>query len=118
MTNETYIRAANTATRLLAKYGAELTIRSAPVKSDPQTGQGGSAGVDRSVVGVISSLSDGVFSESLRKAGDRMLVLAPEANVEIGETWVEGLNHWPILDLKTISPDGETVVAYRALVRG
>lgn len=118
MTNATYLRAAKTATRLLTQYGATMQLRAKDGKSDPVSGSGGSQGATRDVIGLVASVQDGVFTDSLRKAGDRMLILAPESGAVAGEVWVDGAANWPIIELKTIKPDNQTVIAYRALVRG
>ena len=118
MSAATYKRLAATTTRLLTKYGSELQFRAKGSSSDPVTGSGGSEGETRPVVGVLTKVEEGYFSESLRKSGDRMLVLVPTADVKVGEKWVDGSSEWPIIELKTIKPDNSNVIAYRALVRG
>ena len=118
MANPTYARLAKRTTGLLKKYGATLVLRGDPTTSDPVSGTGGADGAARDVIGVLASVKDGYFTDSLRKSGDRMLTLAPESAATVGEVWVDGADEWPLIEVKTIKPDNETVIAYRALVRG
>ena len=108
MANPTYARLAKRTTGLLKKYGATLVLRGDPTTSDPVSGAGGADGAARDVIGVLASVKDGYFT----------LTLAPESAATVGEVWVDGADEWPLIEVKTIKPDNETVIAYRALVRG
>lgn len=113
-----YDKATATATRLIAKYGSLLSFQGKPTPSDPVTGAGGGAGGPFEARAVLTGVKDGVFAEGLRKAGDRMLVIEGSAPIKVGAVWVDGSNHWPIVDLVSVKPDNGAAIVHKALVRG
>lgn len=107
--------AAFAAEMLSGEFGANLTIRGAPVAGDPVTGAGGSAGADRVVRGIVTKVDLKAFDASTVQAGDRMLVLAGLASV--AERWVDGAVARPIVAVRVVKPDNATIIITKAHVR-
>lgn len=111
-----YARAGLTADRLLARFGYNVTIRSVDTAGDPVTGLGGSVGATRTVVGMVRSIDNRAFPESLVQSGDRMFIFAGE--VLRGEFVVDGGAVYSVAEVVQIKPDNATHVITKALVRG
>lgn len=105
---------ANSVERLITQFGSEIDIVGRATPSDPITGAGGSAGATRSAIGVFTNVDFDVFDSSRVQVGDRQIVFAQDANVQIGET----IEARTVAEVEKICPNGETVLAYIALIRG
>lgn len=105
--------------RNIERFGSALTLRGAPVSSDPVTGLGGSDGPERTVRGVVTRVDFKVFPESLVRDGDLMAVLQPSANPIIGERWVKSASEeFTIVQTIEETPDNSTTIAWQVLLRG
>ena len=111
-----YARAATTADRLLARFGFDATIRAVGTAGDPVTGVGAADGATRDVRGLLRSIDNKAFPESLVQSGDRMFIFGGE--VLRGEYFVDGGAEYEVREVVQIKPDNATHVITKALVRG
>lgn len=111
-----YTRAATTADRLLARFGYDVTIRAVGTAGDPVTGAGASDGATRTVRGLVRSIDNRTFPESLVQSGDRMFIFGGE--VLRGEFVVDGSAAYEVREVVQIKPDNATHVITKALVNG
>lgn len=77
------------------------------------------AGTDSTVItkGVLRNYADGMVDGTRIMSGDRELVLSNEQAVTPSDKPIIGGEQWTIVNLKTVKPDGVTVLVYIAQVR-
>jgi len=116
-----YTRARATATRLIQRFGQEITVpRTTGGTHDPVTGET-SGGTDASitVTGVALDAREVFRSPAdtqMIQSGDQAVYIEAGQAIEQGETLrIDGVD-WQIAELRPLSPAGTTVM-YEALVR-
>lgn len=111
-----YANAAATADRLLGRFGYAVTIRGVATAGDPVTGASGADGAERDVQGLVRSIDNRTFAETLVQSGDRMFIF--DGEVLRGEYVVDGGASYEVREVVHIKPDNATHVITKALVNG
>lgn len=94
------------------EFGTTLTVTGVPTAGDPVTGAGASAGVSRSIQGVITKVDFNVFPETVAQSTDKMLISSD--SLERGERFGD----MTIVQVMKIEPDNATGILWKALIRG
>lgn len=114
MTNPTYIRAAATAARLLAKFGQDVTLRQVPDGTyDPSTGTTSTPDpVDTIRKGAIFDFGSGVTQErgNLVKADDKELLLESGVQPLMSHSVLVNAVEYVIISIGEINPGGTSIM--------
>lgn len=116
MSADFYSKLAATATRLIKKFGAPVTLpRETGGSSDPVTGEE-TAGVDATVTttGVMLNYDAKLIDGVNILASDRVLVLTNEQEITIDDTPIFGSESdpWTIVGINEKSPVGTALVYF------
>jgi hypothetical protein len=114
-----YDKQANTALKLLSKFGTDITLKRTTGDSvDPVTGTI-TAGTDASVptTGLLRPYPDHVIDGKRIMSGDRELILSYEQMPLPSDRVVIDGEEWSIIGMKAIKPDLVAAVVYFVQVR-
>ena len=111
-----YAPIADTAARLITKFGAPMTFRAAASTPDPVTGLGGTVGITRVIQGLQTKFDETTFPDTRIQLGDRAFLLEGAA-VQMTDKFIDGPAEWSIQAIANIQPNGADIVAVKILVR-
>jgi hypothetical protein len=104
-----YSKVSATASRLIASFGAAITIKS-PVKSGDDW-QPTVTYSESAAIGVRLNYSGRDLINSSVEIGDSQFLIAGTSNVSIGDSIVDCDNReWHVVNVKTINPAGTPVM--------
>lgn len=115
-----YSRLAETAKRLLGKFGQEMILQATVAPAyDPSTGGASGSQVSETKPGVIFPYKNGITSmqEPLILAGDQQVFILLDAAPKPTDKLQVGSKQYSIINFKAIEPGGVTVL-YELQVRG
>lgn len=109
-----YAKMATTALRLLAKFGAPVTlVRTTGGSIDPVTGAviaGSSA--NQTTTGLLRRYPDGLIDGTRIMTGDRQAVLSNEVRPLLTDRLQVAGENWSVMSIETVKPTDTTLVYF------
>lgn len=113
-----YANTAETARRLLERFGAVATLRRATSGGyDPATGESAPTAVDHAVIAVVIAYDQKYIDGTLIQQGDQRAFLDASQAPAQGDTFAWQGKDWHVVAVKPIAPAG-TPVLFEAQLRG
>ncbi len=106
-----YAKTAETATKLLTKFGQDLTVRNYTNESyNPATGKNVKTYSDTTVKGAVFSFGTGDASAELIQAGDRKAIITSEVTPQLEDHLIIGTKVYVIKNIKELNPAGTSII--------
>lgn len=109
-----YDKMANTAIRLLTKFGTDATLKTGGVTvSDKVSGTVTKSGVEsKTVKALVTDFNKSLIDGTTIRVGDKNIVMAPTEKPAIGNTITINGFTWNVIDIKESSPAGVVLVYF------
>jgi hypothetical protein len=106
-----YTATAATATRLLTKFGRDLTVRNYTNESyNPATGKNVKTYSDSTVKGAVFSFGTGDSSTELIQVGDKKAIITSEVTPQLEDHLIVGTKVYIIKSVKELNPAGTSIM--------
>lgn len=108
-----YSNSANTARKLLAKFGQSMTLVQDIIGDyDPLTGTASNTQVSTTDIGVILPYSNGIHNapDTLIKQGDANVLINIAVVPKPSDKFTIGADTWTIVNVKALDPSGVNVL--------
>ena len=106
-----YTASAATVTRLLTKFGRDLTVRNYTAGTySTVTGANAKTYTDTTVKGAVFSFGAGDTSSALIQAGDKRAIITSEVTPKLEDHLLVGTKDYVIKSIREINPAGTSVM--------